>query len=90
MNEQIKQQKQYVAEIIEINEENYYHGIFINETGGITVSEIKPCNCGNSKLRIMKENGLSQVMCVSCKCSTGRWGSEKQAIKAWNKKINHE
>lgn len=54
--------------------------------------ELKPCPfCGNSKTRIVKRFGCDySVECDSMAClvspETGYFSTEKDAIKAWNKR----
>lgn len=51
--------------------------------------KLKPCPfCGNRAIVISFIKGIYNVVCNECKVSTGAYHSEKEAVKAWNRREN--
>lgn len=53
------------------------------------MAELKPCPfCGSDKIRLTNW-GLYRCWCVNCLAKAADEISEKEAIKAWNRRADH-
>ena len=58
-----------------------------NNKKGLNMEELKPCPfCGSELTQMTSYLGEWWVVCCECFCSTAMETTEKEAIKAWNKR----